>query len=443
MSTRTAVLERSLGDTRDAAVLIPGDADAVRADARALDETAETLATVADGIGGTVARQWAGKAASTFSQTTTAMRTRVLVAANAMGTAATALHAYASTLEWAQDQARAAIRSFDAAAACVAPDPLGTMPSTAGQHRALASLDDARSQVHRSAASAAAALQDACVDAPIGPGLWNQVGYQWSELWHGAAESFSGLGHLVWDHSTVRRQLDPDGTVASDTALALGLVAAVKDPVQLGKDVIDYDTWATSPARAIGHLAPDAAIAALTAGGGLVASRGASAAFEATRSVAEAPLGGVLAKGAQRMTSGVIPEIERGGAGPTILAENVQVSVDDVAGLAAGGDNAMVLQSSIADVGPSSLRHEFEIGSKIEKQMAVRGWTRSSIDELIGDFDRTVNTRDTRWTPMGARLNDPATAYIRIDGAYVVRNDLTGDIVQVSNRHDLEWRSPW
>ncbi|CAN5361141.1 hypothetical protein BH11ACT1_BH11ACT1_13080 [soil metagenome] len=272
----TGVLARSLGDTRDASILIPGDAAAVRADARALDETAETLTTVADGVGSAAARGWTGKAASTFSETTAAMRTSILVAANAMGSAASALHAHASTLEWAQDQARAAIRSFDAAAACVAPDLLGAITPTAGQHLALATLADARSLVRRSASNAAAALQDACVDAPIGPGLWNQVGYQWSELWHGAAESFSGLGHLAWDHSTVRRQLDPDGTTASDTALAIGLVAAVKDPVQLGKDVIDYDTWATSPARAIGHLAPDAAVAALTAGGGLVATRGAS-----------------------------------------------------------------------------------------------------------------------------------------------------------------------
>jgi len=269
----TGVLARSLGDARDASVLIPGDADAVRADARALDETAETLTTVAEGIGATEPRRWTGKAASTYSETTTAMRTRILVAANAMGSAASALHAHASTFEWAQDQARAAIRSFDAAAACAAPDLLGAITPTAGQHLALASLDDARSLVHRSATSAAAALRDACVDAPISPGLWNQVGYQWSELWHGAAESLSGLGHLVWDHSTVRRQLDPDRTMASDTALAVGLVAAVKDPAQLGKDVIDYDTWATSPARAVGHLAPDAAIAALTAGGGLVATR--------------------------------------------------------------------------------------------------------------------------------------------------------------------------
>ena len=286
MSSGTGVLSRSLGDTRDPGVLIPGDADAVRADARALDETAETLTMVAEGVGGADVRGWTGKAASMFAQTSTTMRTHLLVAANAMGCAAGALHAHATTLEWAQDQARAAIRLFDASAACAAPDVLGAVSLTAGQHRALAALDTARSQVHASASTAATALQDASVDAPIGPGLWNQVGYQWSELWRGAAESFGGIGRFVWDHSTIRLLVDNDGAVASDAALAAGLIAAAKDPVQLGKSVIDYDTWTTSPARAVGHLAPDAAIAALTAGGGLVATRSASTGARVSEAIA-------------------------------------------------------------------------------------------------------------------------------------------------------------
>jgi hypothetical protein len=29
------------------------------------------------------------------------------------------------------------------------------------------------------------------------------------------------------------------------------------------------------------------------------------------------------------------------------------------------------------------------------------------------------------------------------EGGYVVRNDRTGDIVQVSDRTDLGWRAPW
>jgi hypothetical protein len=41
------------------------------------------------------------------------------------------------------------------------------------------------------------------------------------------------------------------------------------------------------------------------------------------------------------------------------------------------------------------------------------------------------------------RMNDPATAYYSPRGGYVVRNNRTGDIVQVSDRTDPGWRAPW
>lgn len=40
-------------------------------------------------------------------------------------------------------------------------------------------------------------------------------------------------------------------------------------------------------------------------------------------------------------------------------------------------------------------------------------------------------------------MDDPATAYIDAAGNYVVRNDVTGDIVQVSDRFDPNWISPF
>ena len=51
------------------------------------------------------------------------------------------------------------------------------------------------------------------------------------------------------------------------------------DPVgfgkELGKSLLDWDTWADDPARAIGHLVPDAVAAVATAGAGALATRGA------------------------------------------------------------------------------------------------------------------------------------------------------------------------
>ena len=68
--------------------------------------------------------------------------------------------------------------------------------------------------------------------------------------------------------------------------------------------------------------------------------------------------------------------------------------------------------------------------------MGKRGWSHTEVEDGINNPTRTIPTRDTRQLPGGSRMDDPATAYVRSDGSYVVRNDKTGDVVQVSNRHD-------
>lgn len=83
------------------------------------------------------------------------------------------------------------------------------------------------------------------------------------------------------------------------------------------------------------------------------------------------------------------------------------------------------------------------IGNKISGQMSGRGWTSDLIGDTLRNPSRTVVTRDTRWTSVGTRMDDAATAYIRSDGTYIVRNDVTGDIVQISNRNDPNWAAPW
>ncbi|MDO5658168.1 MAG: polymorphic toxin-type HINT domain-containing protein [Paracoccus sp. (in: a-proteobacteria)] len=85
-----------------------------------------------------------------------------------------------------------------------------------------------------------------------------------------------------------------------------------------------------------------------------------------------------------------------------------------------------------------------QIAPKIERQIGRRGWDRTSIDETIAQPHRTVTTRDIRHNPQtGARNDDPATAYINVDGSYVVRSDRSGDIVQISDRTNPNWASPF
>ena len=77
------------------------------------------------------------------------------------------------------------------------------------------------------------------------------------------------------------------------------------------------------------------------------------------------------------------------------------------------------------------------IDSKIQKQMSDRGWTRQNIDDLIeqGPSGRTTDNRRPNKTEDGIGRNDTATVY-GSSGNYVVVNDRTGEIVQVSGRND-------
>lgn len=53
-------------------------------------------------------------------------------------------------------------------------------------------------------------------------------------------------------------------------------------------------------------------------------------------------------------------------------------------------------------------------------------------------------TRDYRKIPGSVgRMDDPATAYYGRRGGYVVRNERTGDVVQVSDRLNPHWKAPW
>jgi hypothetical protein len=84
------------------------------------------------------------------------------------------------------------------------------------------------------------------------------------------------------------------------------------------------------------------------------------------------------------------------------------------------------------------------VGEHIAELMGKRGWTERLIQSTIGNPVRTVATRDTRrLAGGGGRMNDPATAYYSQRGGYVVRNDRTGDIVQISDRTDPDWIAPW
>lgn len=92
---------------------------------------------------------------------------------------------------------------------------------------------------------------------------------------------------------------------------------------------------------------------------------------------------------------------------------------------------------------PKLLGPGTRFGAKIEGQLAKRGWTKDLVQSTIDNPSRTVPWQDTRHLPGGGTMSEPATAYYSQRGGYVVRNNRTGDIVQVSNRTDPGWKAPW
>jgi Colicin E5 ribonuclease domain len=83
------------------------------------------------------------------------------------------------------------------------------------------------------------------------------------------------------------------------------------------------------------------------------------------------------------------------------------------------------------------------IEPKIARQMSRRGWTRREIESTLANPHRIVDTTDMRWRADVSKRNDPAKAYIREDGHYIVRNEVDGTVVQISNRHKPNWKSPF
>mgnify|MGYP001011239774 FL=1 len=69
---------------------------------------------------------------------------------------------------------------------------------------------------------------------------------------------------------------------------------------------------------------------------------------------------------------------------------------------------------------------------KLANQMSKRGWTETSVND-------TVNNAFTTRTSTNLANNNPATAYFNKDGSYVVVDNVTKEVVQVSNRLDPKW----
>ena len=313
-----ATLTRSLGSTTDPTVLIPGDPVAVRADADRMDALAADLSRSAGAVAGTEFGGWTGQARDAYVAGKDALHARLSMAATSIPAAAGALRQYAAVLETAQAEARVLARQWRTAAACAPVEPGVLAASTLApeQLRAQARYDRLLGDVHAVATAVAATIEAATTDAPIVPTFWNRLGQRWSEFWSAPVEDIGNMLALWWSVSTIRYVTDPEGTMLSFGQLLLGLQTSLQDPRQFAKDLIDWDTWQTSPASALGSLAPDIALALVTGGVGAAAVRGA-------RSTANA---GIRAAAASALRAGARTAWENSAISTTTRAMGTSLS---------------------------------------------------------------------------------------------------------------------
>ncbi len=298
---------------------IAGDPGAIRAQAQVTSSKAQLFHDTGAGLSKIEAAGWTGRAADRFRDAHDLEPDRWYQAGNGFARAGAALTTYAERLEsaqevaaWAQreyargEQVTASARSaYDAdladGRAKLAAGIYSSLqvlpfddPGAAIRSQALAALAAARSALDNAAHVCAGEVRAGCADAPEEPG-WLESGLRF------VGGVLEGTGEALWDLATMM-PFSPINLVDDTWKLATGdltpeelltryelgldqahamLGALRDDPVEfgkvLGKGLLDWDTWADDPARALGHLVPDAIAAAFTASAAGAATRGAGA----------------------------------------------------------------------------------------------------------------------------------------------------------------------
>ena len=299
--------------------VIEGNPGNVRAKALTMEQKGQLFYDTGDALTKIDVSGWSGRAADEFREAHDLEPDRWVKAGNGFRKAAAGLTTYAGALEDAQRRAAEAKAEYErgeresASARTQYDSYMGRMRSywSSGgtdqaepfvdwgdpiQQEALGALNAARADLDNAAAVCAGEVRAGCADAPEEPN-WLESGLKF------VGGIFEGAGEAVWDlltmvpFSPVNLVIDSYKLATGDLTpeelmkkyelsaedawtMAQGIYTGLTtDPVgfgkELGKSLLDWDTWADDPARAIGHLVPDAVAAVATAGTGALATRGA------------------------------------------------------------------------------------------------------------------------------------------------------------------------
>ena len=272
-----------------------------------LDELAALLESYVDGAGAAArglrsmdSAGWTGKAADAFWLSVGDVLKRLDDAAAAFQEAVLALRTYTAVLREAQAEVCRALTLIERAdaesrgwvaqngdalvqnvttlytgvVAPVSPDD----PGEPLRHQAHILITEAEDRVGAAARHAGQRLHTAADHAPEKPGFLSRSWHVVSEVAGGAVESVTETATFAFKLSPTYAIIDRDGYLDNGVGLVKGLAYGATHPVEFAKAVLDWDTWAESPGRALGHLLPAVALIVASAGAGAGAEAGEAAA---------------------------------------------------------------------------------------------------------------------------------------------------------------------
>ena len=297
---------------------IEGNPGNIRSRAVTMEQKGQLFYDTGDALSKIDVSGWTGRAADEFREAHDLEPERWVKSGNGFKKAAAALTTYAGVLEDVQRRAAEAKaeyergeRESESARTQYGSymDRMRTYWSSGGtdqaqpfvdwgdpiQQDALQALSSARADLDNAAHVCAGEVRAGCADAPEEPN-WLESGLTFvGGILEGAGEAvwdlltmvpFSPVNLVIDAYKVATGDLTPEElmkkyelSAESAVDMAQGIYTGLTtDPIgfgkELGKSLLDWDTWADDPARAIGHLVPDAIVAVATGGAGAVATRG-------------------------------------------------------------------------------------------------------------------------------------------------------------------------
>jgi hypothetical protein len=236
-----------LGETSDPQDLVPGNAGSIAQVAAKMYGYSTVLTEAGNGLKRIdTTAGWSGAAGDAFRKRFHGEPQRWLDAGTCFQDAAQALDRYIPALEWAQQQAGAAIEQWNQGA----------------KNAAKSTLENARSQLAGAAATANTAVGQARDQAPRRPGFWSEVGHFFAGLGHDAEKAgatalddLASLGNAAINHPL-------DGLGMAGGALLAG-VSGIGDGAGLVLDATGVGAVVGVPVNVI-------STAGLVAGSGLM-----------------------------------------------------------------------------------------------------------------------------------------------------------------------------